>query len=71
LKLEGNLGPQGQRFWLKLDAPSNMPNIFVTELTFQFEMLELKLDAASNMLSIVVTELTFQFEMSELKVFLL
>ena len=41
-KSEGNLRPQGQRFWLKLDAPLNMRFMFVTELTSQFEMSELK-----------------------------
>ena len=45
-----------------------MPSMFVTELTFQFEMSELKFDARRNMPAMVVTELTFQLEMSELKV---
>jgi len=30
---------------LKLDAPTNMPDMFVTDPTFQFERSELKLDA--------------------------
>jgi hypothetical protein len=44
-----------------------MSAMFVTELTFQFEMSELKLVANANMPLMVVTELTSQFEMSELK----
>ena len=67
MKFEGNLGPQGQRFWLKLDALVNMYPVFVTRARFQFEMSELKLDALLNMLCMSVTELTFQFEMTELK----
>ena len=42
--------------------------MFVTELTFQFEMSELKFDALQKMQNMLVTELTSHLEMSELKV---
>jgi hypothetical protein len=49
---------------LKLDAPTNMPAVVVTELTSQFEMLELKLDAPLNISFINVTSLTHQSPIS-------
>jgi hypothetical protein len=42
--------------------------MFVTELTFQFEMSELKLDAPLNIHAMFVTRPTSHLEMSELKV---
>ena len=45
-----------------------MPNMYVAELTPQFEISVLKLDAPANMYGMFVTELMSQFEMSELKV---
>jgi hypothetical protein len=45
---------------LKLDAPTNMPYMSVTELTFQFEMSELKLDKPLNKFDMLVTSFTHQ-----------
>jgi hypothetical protein len=67
MKVPGNLGPHGQRFWLKLDALENMKLMSVTELTFHLEISELKLDAQRNMPYMCKTELTSHLEMSELK----